>query len=646
MFHLEKNKPVSSQIKVASVDSPDNLSSISAFLDLVGSCSGPDGGIHMIRNPCGGHVTMTTDSSRLLASMCLSRQILKLVMNSVQGHLKEFGDGGKYLAFACLSLIKLTIQETGKSTHHRAYSALNEQFVKLVSEYLNSEECAVCVNADLTDMHVLFAYTRSVISTRPLLHLSERDFEQISQLIVKCFVESIPEQENNDSGPGHSNRIFIVGSPLEHPRSSRLLKGLLLECPELPIVKGEHAFSIMKTNQRSKDFLSEGDSSKCIKVALVTCSMSGDLEDIVSATFEVSEGQAATAENLVLDKWAEFCIRLAHYQVGLLLCQKVIHPRLKILLKTQNIMAVDRLGSNVVPYVQDLTGAQPIVSVIAVTNPESLCGYITAAEHMLLNDKSYLLLKQPKASLVTLILCSKTEESLEEFKCCVKVSLRGLFSLLREEKLLAGAGCWQIHCSYVLNEQVRSSLSTLADGAGCSEAQVLSALSVFRSAVFHRWVQLLQKGDSIIEDSWDKLMIDSKTKHCWKTPSGCKKAGSMEEQLFCCCGLNTSSLTSISLTNGASFVMFNPSRDSSARGQVFPNHCRNGDKRESSAFDALLSDSEPGATGTAESQLCLNQPVTITATLDHFSAAIQGLYKAVFTANLVLSLGQVISDVD
>ena len=56
------------------------------------------------------------------------------------------------------------------------------------------------------------------------------------------------------------------------------------------------------------------------------------------------------------------------------------------------------------------------MSVIAETNPENLAGYISAAQHVILNDKSYLHLEQPTSSLVTLILCSRTEESLEEFK--------------------------------------------------------------------------------------------------------------------------------------------------------------------------------------------------------------------------------------
>ena len=356
MFNVEKNKPESAQLYVAPVDSPDNLYSLSAFLDLVGSCSGPSAGVHMIRNTCGGHLTMTSDSGRLLASLSLSRQVLKLIVSSVQGHLREYGDGGKFLCFACLSLINSTLKLSGQYTNRRAFCSLNEQFVKIISKYLNSRECNVIVNADLSNVQVLLAYTKSILSTRPLLNLVDIDCNKISELIVKCFVESIPEGEENPMNE-HSDGIFIVGCPFEHSRESKLLKGLLLEHPELSCVKGEVIINLMTTYSSCKENGRSGSSSgRLIKVALVTCSMSGDLEDIVSATYEVTAEQAASVETLALGKWTAFCEKLAFCRVGLLLCQKVIHPRLKILLKAKNVMAIDRLGSAAIPYIRDLTG--------------------------------------------------------------------------------------------------------------------------------------------------------------------------------------------------------------------------------------------------------------------------------------------------
>lgn len=534
MFHLERNRPEAPQLFVAPVDSLDNLHSLSAFLNLVGSCSGPNGRLHMIRNACGGHVTMTSDSGRLLASLSLSRQILKLLVSSVQAHLSVYGDGGKFLAFVCLSLVISTVKQTEEFKNRRAFCVLNEHFVKIVSNYLNSEECSVCVKADLTDLQVLLAYTHSVLLTRPLLNLTKSDYHKVIQLIVRCFVESIPMQELSSEGR-HSNGIFIVGSQFKHVTETELLKGLLIEYPDLSCMKGELAINLATVcTENSKGNNCFDSSERQIKVILVTCSMSGDLEEIVSVTYELTETQASAVETMVLEKWTHFCEKLALSQVGLILCQKVIHPRLKILLKSYNIVVVDRLGSAVIPYVTDLTGAKPVVSVITEDSMESFEGYISGAKHIILNKKSYLHLVQPSSSVVSLIVCSKTEERLEEFKCCIKTALKGLYSLLHEGKLLAGAGCWQIHCSHKLDEEVKKCLPSLAKTAGCSEAQVLSALSIFRSSVFHHWVQQLHKGHQSLQSCWELLGVDAVGRHCWRVPNG---PSNDERQLSCCCGL-------------------------------------------------------------------------------------------------------------
>ncbi|GFS09066.1 McKusick-Kaufman/Bardet-Biedl syndromes putative chaperonin [Elysia marginata] len=646
MFHIEKNKPGLTNLCVAPADSPDTIRSLTAFLNLVGSCSGPNGGFHMVRNTCGGHLTMTSDSGRLLASLTLSRQVLKLLVSSVQAHLRIYGDGGKYLTFACLSLIISTVQLSGEFANYRAFCALNEHFVKIVSNYLNSEDCAVCVNADLSDIQVLLAYTRSVISSRSWLNLVEDDCNKITQLIVKCFVESIPGQGQHFTSQ-YSDGIFIVDSPFKHSRETRLLEGLLLEHTELSCVKGEVALNL-KTVSAGKSEENTGVDTwrRQIKVAVVTCSMSGDLEDIISATYEVTSAQAVSVENLALDKWADFCDKLALCQVGLVLCQKVIHPRLKILLKSLKVMAIDRLGSAVIPYIKDLTGAEPVVSVIADTDPENLVGYISGAQHLILNNKSYVHLTQPSASVVSLILCSRTEESLEEFKCCVKTAIRGLYSLLQEGKLLAGAGCWQIHCSYKLDEEVRKCLPSLAETVGCSEVQVLSALNLFRSSVFHHWVQQLHRGQRYPQDCWDLLAVDAVSKHCWLIPNVPSGAWSGKNQLSCCCGLKTSE---IAQTASDDFLephpppILNPIHNAYAHLPFIRKNT--GHKSQScDQTQSLSASTRDDLECLSSTKACSDIAVNINSTLDHFSAATQGLFKAVFTANLVLSIGHVISD--
>jgi McKusick-Kaufman syndrome protein len=93
-----------------------------------------------------------------------------------------------------------------------------------------------------------------------------------------------------------------------------------------------------------------------LKVAVVCVSMSGDTDDALSNIREAEGCTIKSAGELVLSHMFQFCDWLLASQVGLLLCQKVIHPKVKAYLRKQGILFVERLGLPPMSYVQDLTG--------------------------------------------------------------------------------------------------------------------------------------------------------------------------------------------------------------------------------------------------------------------------------------------------
>jgi len=42
--------------------------------------------------------------------------------------------------------------------------------------------------------------------------------------------------------------------------------------------------------------------------------------------------------------------------VQVVLCQRVVHPQLKVFLRRQDVVVVDRIGAGPVPYLTTLTG--------------------------------------------------------------------------------------------------------------------------------------------------------------------------------------------------------------------------------------------------------------------------------------------------
>lgn len=347
--HIDGIQP--SRVDIDHINSPAVQKVFNIFLNLVSSCAGPSGKIHVLRNNCRGHVTFTSACTRLLSSIFVTRPELRLIVAAVQSHLARHNDCGLFMACMCLHVIKQSL--TGDKLVHNQRLLL-EKFVCMIIDYLQSDECVISVKADYSNVYVLLAYVRSILKSKHMLNLTDFESTRLSELVVKTFVESIPSQ-NSSSKLRHSDGVYILGIDNTELSESRLEYGLLLDFPEIPVVAG--CVDLTSKVRLVDCERGEGRSESCgIKVALFTCSMSGDAEEVVDAVFEVTKQQSDLLECSVVDKMMELCDSLEKCSVGLVLCQKVIHPKVKSVLKSKSILFVDRLGLQKIPYLQDLTG--------------------------------------------------------------------------------------------------------------------------------------------------------------------------------------------------------------------------------------------------------------------------------------------------
>ncbi|CAL1527551.1 unnamed protein product [Lymnaea stagnalis] len=589
MAHIEKLQMSSLVLNGAS--SPESQQAIDKLLKLVTSCAGPRGKFHLLRNNCGGHVTCTSSCSRLLPALSITRTEVKLIISSVQAHLKQHHDCGLFMACVSLHLIRSSV---GKGIHVPTFSSLYELFVKQLCDYLASPHCTVCVTADFTDLQVLLAYVRSIILSKSFLTLNEKTCDSLCQLIVSAFVETIPEDSRKIR---HSDGIQILGIDKMHVRNSRFVQGLLLEYPEMPVIQGSVPLNLKTLTMK------EVDGRECnlqpdnyVKVALMTCSLSGDAEEIIDANYEVEKDVYENLDHMILNKMESMFEEFDKYDVGLVLCQKVIHPKLKGRLRTMGILFVERLGSHMIPYLQDLTGANCIRSFVVSTNFSEFFGRVQSVQHIIECDKSYIQLTQPKSSVGTLVLCELWEERLLELKSSVRSALSGLLSLSREPRLLAGGGCWQIHCSYHLNMMVLNRLHQLSKEKNCSEASIISALTTFRSSL-HHWVHSLGAAQH-------DLAVDPLFHHCWVLPP---VDDNSSDTVTCCCGLKSAPQELVS------------------------------------EFE-LISHTPPLYLKESKDTHVIDNGVSCRTILDHFTASTQALSKGVFIANLVSSIDKFIID--
>ncbi|KAK6999728.1 McKusick-Kaufman/Bardet-Biedl syndromes putative chaperonin [Biomphalaria glabrata] len=560
------------------------------FYNLLKACAGPLGAFHMLRNGCGGHVTLTSTSSRLIPVMSLSRPELKLVASSVQSHLNQYGDCGLFMACSSLYLIKASLQ---LDIDVATLSSLYEVFVQTLDTYMTLPDSDLWIKADFTKLDVLIAYVRSVVRSKSFATLNDHECENISQLIVTAFVESIPLSHVVAQGP-ISNGVFVLGLEKRHIKESCLHHGLIIEYSELSSLKGIVQLSV----KTAKDFGVAGDKTLmnvCIKVALVTCSLSGDLEEIIDAVYEVTQKNCDDLQNMIMGRMMAFSEELERLNVGLVLCQKVIHPELKTLFSSKGILYVERTGLQIIPYLQDLTGAEPIASFIQISGIRDKIGKVTTVEHLILAEKSFLLLTRTQSSVVTLVICEQWEERLSELKASVRTVLTGLHSLVKVQKLLPGGGCWQSHCAYQLKSKITTKMKEISKEVSCSNGQVLSALSVFLASL-HNWVYAIHK-DPV------QLLVDPVSYHCWKLPETSLSPLS-SDYTHCCCGMKSAPKSCME------------------NFPIIPRH-------ESASFQSVALD-QPAE--------IINNSLHPKLVLDNYLASKEALLRSVFTAGLVLSI--------
>ncbi|XP_033735153.1 McKusick-Kaufman/Bardet-Biedl syndromes putative chaperonin-like [Pecten maximus] len=494
-----------SHINPLTLENDQILNGLILMEQITSSSRGPSGKVKMVQNSVGGHLTMTSTSSRLLNAMSFSNPVVKLIVSTAQGHLKTFSDGGHLLMSVSLSLI---LESLKLDTSRRILTDLYEIFLGMCVEYLrgNSDIQTDVVFSDLKQMS---SVVKSILISKPQCRFSMKHMRLYSNLILESFLSSLPNCNAVQQLSDCVNMVAIEGESME---KSSVLHGLLLQCPEIASHSKQNIHTLTATSDSSH-----------VLVALVTASMSGDTEEVGSMQFE--SDVSVDTEYFLLDILEEFCEKLAANNVGILLCQRVVHPRLKQRFKELSIVVVERLGAIMTPYIQDVSGAVPIRSFHGLD--VEWFGKVTAVEHQIIQDKSYLLLS-PLADkcVVSLILYSPDEEQLSELKTLCSTCLLSLRRLVHSPHALFGAGCWQTHLSAVLKKKVKADRVDIMKKTGCTMQSLMQACKVFTNT-------LEKIAIGTVNDGHDH-MSDSEYGHHWCLPKGSNS--NTDVALECSCG--------------------------------------------------------------------------------------------------------------
>ncbi|XP_071161262.1 molecular chaperone MKKS-like [Mytilus edulis] len=480
-------------LQLQNLVSPDIVNALNLLLKVTSSCR--KGCIQMVQNSVGGHLTMTSTSCRLLQSLSVSTPVIRLIVTAVQGHLQHFSDGGHFVS---MLTVLLSTKSMNLNVSNSYLTELYDRFLTIIVEDITADSSKIYI--DISSLKQMTNFVKTIIGRKPLCKLNPYDLDNFSKLLVQVFASYLPCEDRSGTWEENIYIIPVEGLPVSN---SELYQGLLLQGYQLPQTAMNN---VRKVNNQ-------------IPVAVVTVSMTGDTEEIMDAEYEIFND--LSEEKTVLSRIMKFCDRCTELNVGVLFCQKVIHPSVKSYLYKQNILPVERLGSQMIPFILKLTGAQSLRS---FTVSLSDIGHLDSIEHQTINKKSYLFLKKQESPVATLMLTSDHGESVQELKTVCSSALHSMERLAFSSYVFPGGGCWEMKTCFNLRKKVLSEMPSLVEEFYCTKSAILSALDVVCKSL-----QNIAK--TVVKDS-EEGKTDCTYHHFWRVPKEVE-----EGEVTCSCGI-------------------------------------------------------------------------------------------------------------
>lgn len=328
---MTSRKSIKEESEIHQSELSDSFKGLKLLKNIAITSRGPHGKVKVIQNSAGGHVNLTSSSGRLLPALSISRPLLKLLTTSAEGQIQTFGDGGLFLMACCLNIVELS---ENSLTGNRILIEIFEELMELALGELKSDNFLGKIHLSLSNTVQILSLVKTILSSKPLCKLSEDSVNLLASMIVECFLSSVKDDNKN------TNSVLILTAEGKSVNQSRHVPGILMLYPEIS------SSCEKKLHLITKD--------KKIVVALVTTSMSGDSEEVMHGRYQ--QNIEVDAEQTVIECMKSFCHCIKDCGVGIVMCQKVVHPIIKFQLRQSGIFVVERMGAKLTSFVQDLTG--------------------------------------------------------------------------------------------------------------------------------------------------------------------------------------------------------------------------------------------------------------------------------------------------
>ncbi|XP_066992930.2 molecular chaperone MKKS isoform X2 [Anabrus simplex] len=370
------------------LDSSEFLSVLRSFLDILSSCRGPKAGVKLLVSS-GGITTVTSSSSRLLCNLMLDNPLCVMVTQVMKSQISTYGDYGLYCGVLTCSLMEKVLSQD--KVHHNLACELIQHLGSTVTSLLILNCMKLCLNFD--SVKELLSVVKPILSSKPACGLSKDEIAALSVNVTKAFLKTVDE----DLG----EVLVLEGGACEG--SSKVLQGVLY-----PLVNEESILEVLEQKYMDKNCAIPLLLFNVMLTESGTPASRRD-EDIVS----VDDNNGCDFIGNVL--WIlEQAVKL---QVGIVACQKVVHSSIRMYLQRNNILLLERMGTELTRGVEKLSGAKPLSSLqkLSLQYLQSYVGHIESVSVMKQNKKQFILLEN-EHNVATVLLFAPSEEACSELK--------------------------------------------------------------------------------------------------------------------------------------------------------------------------------------------------------------------------------------
>ena len=406
----------------------DALTLVSQLYQLAVSSLGPHSRPKLIHlNPDSPYVTLTTACSRLFSptsNLPLTHPLSILLSSSLAS--ASHSDGGLF-----------TLALTCRLISHAFLDAAPPLPIVLHSHQLGlahilallSPSGGLLSHQPLTRLPAVLRFVRCILQTKPVASLSADETDYLSVLIVQSVLSTLSINADGSSQAAVIRYHDGVGFAV---RDSELYKGVILDVdlpPPLSPSPSLRRYGNMRVLLYNTSLTFE-PSDHHTDLNIETNASSSSASSVPSSASITSVTPLATQ---LVSTWQSV-------GVTAVFCQRVIHPMLRFLCHTHDILTVDRLSIRHIHAVQAITAAT-VQSTLTATPTAAQLGQCDVEERTIAGRKR-LCLSSPHSQRpsVTLVLCNRTESSQGEMRVVVEQAVTALQSAIREDGQLVVVG--------------------------------------------------------------------------------------------------------------------------------------------------------------------------------------------------------------